>query len=194
MADRHQIRANWHDYNGGVYFVTICCDSKRHYFGEIYGGEMHLSDIGNIAKLCIGQISSHHRFKVEVWNHVIMPNHIHMVVFIDASENELDCNNNVNVGAIRPPAHGVPCGDNHFNSKLAVVVRTFKAAVSRLYSQNVLSARGGVPSRAQCIAPLRVWQRNYYEHIIRTQRAFDNIMLYIDSNIEKWSNDCFNKI
>ena len=36
------------------------------------------------------------------------------------------------------------------------------------------------------------WQRNYHEHIIRNQRAFDNIMLYIDENVERWNADCFN--
>ena len=74
--------------------------------------------------------------------------------------------------------HGDPVEDNHFNSRLAVVIRTFKAAVTR-------------EARAQCIAPLQVWQRSFHDHIIREQHAFDNIMNYVDTNAENWNLDCF---
>lgn len=72
MTDRHRFRAQWHDYNDGIYFVTICSHEKRHVFGHIRNG-------------------------------------------------------------------------------------------------------------------------NYHEHIIRDQRAFDNIMNYVDNNVRGWAADCFNK-
>ena len=68
------------------------------------------------------------------------------------------------------------------------MVRTFKAAVTRAVRAQFAECD---TTRAQCIAPLRVWQRNYHEHIIRNQRAFDHIMAYVDSNVENWINDCF---
>ena len=79
MSDRHAFRAEWHDYNSGIYFVTICSKDKQHIFGKIKDSIMILSDIGKIVERCILDISNHHT-NVELWNHVIMPNHIHMVI------------------------------------------------------------------------------------------------------------------
>ena len=193
MSDRHAFRAEWHDYNSGIYFVTICSKDKQHIFGKIKDSIMILSDIGKIVERCILDISNHHT-NVELWNHVIMPNHIHMVINLAtpppvgtryiASAQAMH-NAGQNMGCLRAPRHGEPCEDFHHNCSLAVVVGTFKAAVTRLM-------------RTRCIASLRrqqqiqtVWQPRYHEHIIRNQRAFENIMNYVDTNIEKWSHDCF---
>ena len=208
MSDRHAFRAEWHDYNSGIYFVTICSKDKQHIFGNIKDSIMILSDIGKIVERCILDISNHHT-NVELWNHVIMPNHIHMVINLAtpppvgtryiasaqatpppvgtryiASAQAMH-NAGQNMGCLRTSRHGEPCEDFHHNSSLAVVVGTFKAAVTRLM-------------RTRCIASLRrqhqiqtVWQPRYHEHIIRNQRAFENIMNYVDTNIEKWSHDCF---
>ena len=209
MSDRHAFRAEWHDYNSGIYFVTICSKDKQHIFGKIKDSIMILSDIGKIVERCILDISNHHT-NVELWNHVIMPNHIHMVINVGtqpapvgtryiASEQatpppvgtryissaQAMHNAGQNMGCLRAPQHGEPCEDFHHNCSLAVVVGTFKEAVTRLM-------------RTRCIASLRrqqqiqtVWQPRYHEHIIRNQRAFENIMNYVDTNIEKWSHDCF---
>ena len=194
MSDRHTFRAEWHNYNSGIYFVTICSKDKQHIFGKIKDSIMILSDIGKIVERCILDISNHHT-NVELWNHVIMPNHIHMVINVGtqpapvgtryiASEQPMQTAGQ-NMGCLRAPRHGEPCEDFHHNSSLAVVVGTFKAAVTRLM-------------RTRCIASLRqqqqiqkVWQPRYHEHIIRNQRAFENIMNYVDTNIEKWNQDCF---
>ena len=203
MSDRHAFRAEWHDYNSGIYFVTICSKDKQHIFGKIKDSIMILSDIGKIVERCILDISNHHT-NVELWNHVIMPNHIHMVINVGtqpapvgtryiASEQPMQTAGQ-NMGCLRAPRHGEPCEDFHHNCSLAVVVGTFKAAVTRL-----MRTRYGL-MRTRCIASLQqrqqqqiqtVWQPRYHEHIIRNQRAFENIMNYVDTNIEKWSHDCF---
>ena len=203
MSDRHAFRAEWHDYNSGIYFVTICSKDKQHIFGKIKDSIMILSDIGKIVERCILDISNHHT-NVELWNHVIMPNHIHMVINVGtqpppvgtryiASAQPMQTAGQ-NMGCLRAPRHGEPCEDFHHNSSLAVVVGTFKAAVTRL-----MRTRCGL-MRTRCIASLQqqqqqqiqtVWQPRYHEHIIRNQRAFENIMNYVDTNIEKWSHDCF---
>lgn len=195
MSDRHAFRAEWHDYNSGIYFVTICSKDKQHIFGKIKDSIMILSDIGKIVERCILDISNHHT-NVELWNHVIMPNHIHMVINVGTQPAPVGTryiasaqamhNAGQNMGCLRAPRHGEPCEDFHHNCSLAVVVGTFKAAVTRLM-------------RTRCIASLQqrqqqiqtVWQPRYHEHIIRNQRAFENIMNYVDTNIEKWSHDCF---
>ena len=204
MSDRHAFRAEWHDYNSGIYFVTICSKDKQHIFGKIKDSIMILSDIGKIVERCILDISNHHT-NVELWNHVIMPNHIHMVINVGtqpapvgtryiASAQPMQTAGQ-NMGCLRAPRHGEPCEDFHHNCSLAVVVGTFKAAVTRL-----MRTRCGL-MRTRCIASLQqqqqqqqiqtVWQPRYHEHIIRNQRAFENIMKYVDTNIENWSHDCF---
>ena len=75
-------RAQWHDYNGGEYFVTICTHGREHYFGEISGGQMNLSEIGNYANAVIQKIPTHNHY-AEIPLYVIMPNHIHLIVIID---------------------------------------------------------------------------------------------------------------
>lgn len=120
MADRHMFRTEWHDYNDGILFVTVCIKDKKHLFGTITNDEMHKNALGTIVEECIKAIPEHHP-QVTIHNYVIMPNHIHLII---ASP---------------------PC-----------------------------------------------WQSRFHEHIIRNQRAFDNIMDYIDNNVARWEQDCFN--
>lgn len=182
MTDRHQFRAKWHDYNGGIYFVTICTHEKRRIFGSILNGEIKYSAIGKIVLACLRDIPKHHN-NVEVWNHVIMPNHIHMIIAVGAQNFAPAIVSQTNIGCLKPPRHAESTPDNHFNSRLAVILRSFKAAGSIITNRYM---------RAQNFAPLQIWQRNYHEHIIRNQHAFDNIAAYIDTNVENWEADCFN--
>ena len=75
-------RAVWHEYNGGAYFVTICTAERVHCFGEITDGEMELSNIGCIAEKCFLQMTAHYPY-TSILSFVIMPNHIHAIIFID---------------------------------------------------------------------------------------------------------------
>lgn len=139
---------------------------------------MQLSPLGIIAEECLTQIPHHHN-TTELWNYVIMPNHIHMVINVVARNFAPARAMSHKLGCLKPPMHGKPCEDFHHNSMLAKIIGSFKAAVTR-------------EARIQGIAPAGVlWQRSYHEHIIRTQRSFDYIMEYIDNNEENWSNDCF---
>lgn len=215
-ANRHQSRADWHDYCDGVYFVTICSADKKHIFGEITDGEMGLSELGLIAADCLHEIPAHHP-DAEIISHVVMPNHLHIIIAItrpaignpgipgsgipgsaipgsvrtryiasssaesiiaSAGAESIIAKSNT-LGCLKPPKHGEICNDFHHNSRLAVIVGSFKAAVTRL-------------ARTRCIASLPVWQPRFHEHIIRNQHALDNIMTYIDENVSRWDKDCFN--
>lgn len=188
MTDRHQFRADWHEYNEGVYFVTICCADKVHYFGEITDGVMNLSEIGAIAESCILSIPKHLP-DVEIWSHVIMPNHIHMIVAVGtrhgASASGSPENKGAsasgassNIGCLKARRHDAPeSQDFHHNSRLAVTMSQFKSSVSRISKTANLKFK---------------WQERFYETIIRNQRAYDNIVAYIESNVENWTGDCFN--
>lgn len=177
MGDRHQFRAKWHDYNEGIYFVTICTHNKRHIFGRIVGTRFIASVLGEVVKEHIEKLSKYYD-DLEVWNYVIMPNHIHIVISIGtrfiASANTLSANK----GCLKKPRHHEEITDYHHNSRLAVIVGSFKAGVTR-------------SARTRLIASLPVWQSRFHEHIIRNQHAFDNIMDYINNNVLNWDKDCF---
>lgn len=81
MADRHQFHAKWHDYGDGIYFVTVCCADHRHFFGEISDGKISLSPVGMIADTCLTAIPDHSSY-TDLINHIVMPNHIHMIIGI----------------------------------------------------------------------------------------------------------------
>lgn len=191
-SNRHQFRANWHDYNYGVYFITICCHARNHYFGTIHNGEMQFSTAGKIA-LNHCELLSKRNLNCEVHNYVVMPNHIHLVIAINqqlvgtlfkASSSDLQNlqENNIvphpNLGFLKSKKHEhtVTTQDFHHNSVLSIIVRLFKGGISRDCS------------RMNCDFK---WQSRYHEHIIRTNTAYNNIMNYIDNNIINWDTDCF---
>ena len=83
MSDRHTFRADWHHYNSGVFFVTICANHMEHIFGNIINNQMHFSAAGKIVKECVCDIPNHHK-NVTVGNYVVMPNHVHIVLSVGA--------------------------------------------------------------------------------------------------------------
>lgn len=165
---RRSIRLKDYDYTqNGAYFVTICTHEKRCIFGQVVDGVMSLNEWGRVVQSCWDEIPVHYPM-VELDAFVVMPNHVHGVVVITVS-----------VGAqyIAPlPKHGATANNVTPNS-LGSIVRTFKAAVTRIINR--------LPD-----APHHpIWQRNYYEHIIRSEDSLNTIRAYITSNPAKWAED-----
>ena len=82
MADRHQFRAKWHDYNCGLYFITICACEKRHLFGRIVGTRFFASALGEIIEDHIKNIPRHYH-NDEILNYFVMTNNINFLIYID---------------------------------------------------------------------------------------------------------------
>jgi len=119
-----------------------------------------------------------------------MPNHVHLVISVGTryiASPQTDDTINSNLGCLKPPKHGEACEDFHHNSCLATIIGSFKAAVTR--QANRLGEGDGLGGRD---VSRPYWQQRYHEHIIRDQRAFDNIMKYVDNNVRSWAADCFN--
>lgn len=173
MGDRHQFRAKWHDYNGGVYFITICCADKKHLFGEIHDNEMEFTEYGRIAEEILNEIPNHFS-KTEIWNYVIMPNHIHMLISVEKSMENDSIDNH---GCIGVRQHDdVEGNDFHHNSRVAKIIGQFKASVTR---------------ECRRICPTFAWQSRFYDNIITQHWEYVMVMNYIDNNVEQWENDCF---
>ena len=71
----------WNYSSDGAYFVTICTKNREHFFGEISGGKMVLNDVGEIAQNFWAEIP-HHLSGVKLLDFVVMPNHIHGIIWI----------------------------------------------------------------------------------------------------------------
>ena len=192
-------RADWHDYNGGAYFVTICTQNREHFFGEIKNGEMRLSEIGKYANQNISEIPIHNPYaEIPLW--VVMPDHIHMIVIInhDKLPHEkrfIDMNHDANHVETFPETSQrhprIDCSETfqetslqrgksivratQMQSWLSVVVRQFKQSVTRF---------------ARTKQPYFAWQTRYYDRIIRDQDEMNRIAIYIENNVAKWVEAC----
>jgi len=181
---RHSIRLPEYDYsNPGIYFVTICTYQREYIFGEILNGKMVLNNVGKIAEQCWLNIPN--RFAhVELDKYVIMPNHVHGIIKIVRDFDDVGIQYNVgaqHVGAQHVvPLHYAPRQLQHkfqhiLPGSLGVIVRNYKSIITKFCRQND--------------DEYVVWQRNYHERIVRTDRELNNIRQYILNNPTNWQND-----
>src|SRR6266700_5785077 len=172
---RKQIRLRGYDYAfPGVYFVTICSAGKRPVFGSIRGESVVLSHEGEIVRS--EWIALPERFSRLVLDEfVIMPNHLHGVLaFVGhaggASPSPTTGNTTTKPG-------GAASGGVSPSPTLFEAIGAFKS-ISTI-KVNRLLGRRGVP----------LWQRSYYEHIVRTGEDLRKIQRYILENPLMWSLD-----
>ncbi len=167
---RRSIRLPDYDYaQPGAYFITICTSRRRCLFGEIVDSEMRLNAIGRIVEEEWHR-SGEIRREIILDAFVVMPNHIHGIINIGYV---------TTVGA----TGGSPLdGPGPGRRSLGSFVAGFKAATTMR-----INAFRRTPRQP-------VWQRNYYEHIIREERDLDPIRDYILSNPANWSNDRENPV
>ena len=166
--NRRPIRLHGYDYRqAGAYFVTICTHNRAPLFGEIQGDAMRLNEAGKIAEKVWRGIPDHFD-NVDIDAFIVMPNHVHGIIVITHTR----------VGA----RHASPLHHAHQPSKgtLGTIVGSYKSAVSKQI--NRMRDTPGSP----------VWQRNYYEHIIRNESALHDIRHYIIHNPAKWAEDTEN--
>lgn len=186
MTDRHRFRAQWHEYDAGVFFITLCSHNKKHIFGRISNGTIMYTALGELIKDEIKKLPNRY-LDVEVWNSVVMPNHLHLIVAVGtrifASASAVD--NPQNKGCLKPSCHGEPVATFHHNSRLSLIIGAFKAGVTRkARTRKFASLPEGQSYMTQ------IWQSRFHEHIIKNRESFENIMNYISTNIENWEKDC----
>lgn len=170
------VRAAWHDYNGGGYFVTICTRNREHYFGEISGGVMHLTPIGRFANDCLMKMEIlHNDVQIPVWQ--IMPDHIHAIVIIENVEppyhdgsiiKQLYVGKSETIKNVYMQNVANKCG------RLSHVISRMKTAISKYARQNDLPFG---------------WQSRFYDRIIRNGKEINRIATYIEQNVAKWESE-----
>ncbi len=169
---RKSIRLKEYDYTlAGAYFVTVVTYNRQCLFVKIAKNNVDLSDLGKIAQDCWLEIPEHFN-DVQINPFIVMPNHIHGII------NTVEQTNTIPNNACRGTIYRAPTTENFghpVEGSIPTIVRTYKAAVSRI-AHRKLHIRN-------------IWQRNYYEHIIRDQDELEIISSYIQSNSENWTSD-----
>ncbi|MBI5409883.1 MAG: transposase [Nitrospirae bacterium] len=166
---RRSIRLPNYDYSQeGAYFITICTWQRECQFGEIFGGEMKLNEYGQVVKdEWMNTINL--RPNIGLDEYVIMPNHFHGILFINDRMDTIQCrgvSQYAPTNAFRSPSQTI-----------GAIVRGFKSAATKQI--NFMRNTQGAP----------VWQRNYYEHVVRNEKELRSIQEYIINNPLQWDLD-----
>jgi putative transposase len=163
FPNRKYVRLPEHDYStAGVYFVTICTLNKQCLFGEIKNGTMRPNLYGKIVQQSWNDIPKHYS---DINNEIfsMMPNHVHGIIIIT------DDNGRSGLKPDPTNRHALP-----------EIIRGFKT----------FSAKGINEFRQS--PGVQIWQRSFYEHIIRTEKEYHEIGEYIYHNPQKWDSDTEN--
>ncbi len=198
---RKSIRLKGYDYSqAGLYFITICVEGRKCLFGKIVDDEMILNDLGNIAYQQWQKLPE--RFKnMELDVFQIMPNHVHAIMVLNdfvgatftVAPNDTDVNPahlNVPDGAMvdeNLDTNETGSGASHAPTvtkpkTVGDIVGAYKSLVANecLEIYKTKNERMG-----------KLWQRNYYEHIIRDEKSYQRISDYIMNNPKIWNTDKF---
>jgi putative transposase len=209
--NRHSIRLHGYDYSQpGYYFITICIhDKTQRLFGTVAGGKMVLNDKGNIA---------HDQFEclpgrfpnIQIDTFQVMPNHIHAVIharatlavdlqknrgscIIETYNSTVDCLNTTGQNTVKTygaeaspaPVEIVGKTGDTKNNTIGDIIGAYKSLVSneclKIYKSK--NERMG-----------KLWQRNYYDIIIRDERSLFFIRRYIRNNPLNWETDSKNHV
>lgn len=162
---RRSIRLQGYDYSQtGIYFVTICTHQRQCLFGEIRNGKMILNQIGKIVtQEWLKSAEIRQEITLDEW--IIMPNHLHGIVVI-----------NNQLGASLAPLRGDECGKRKPKS-LSSFIGGFKSSVTKRI-KTICDHSNSV-----------IWQRNYYEIIVRDEKQLNQIRQYMINNPQIWDED-----
>lgn len=169
LPQRKDTRLKHYDYSqSGYYFITICTKDKQNLLSKInVGGGFHaappgpqLTPIGDEITETIDFMEKQYS-GIDFKNYVIMPNHIHLIIAIHND---------------KPSTYGGPSGRDG-TLPLHRIVGQLKSFTNKRYNE--------INKRENLI----LWQRNYYDHIIRNEEEYLKIYEYIETNPLKWIED-----
>lgn len=200
---RKSIRLKGYDYSQpGFYFITICVQNRLCLFGYIKQGEMILNDAGRMIEKWYIELEN--KFpNIKCHKKAVMPNHFHCVVQIVEADPRVrpilgespilpKTPTSPKTNKIHPtpklsstPPHPTPpdtLKNKHEGSQLSRALQWFKTMSTNEYIRGVKQL-GWRPFQG------KLWQRNYWEHIIRDEQGFIRISTYIDNNPKNWNKD-----
>lgn len=174
LPSRHSQRKPGHDYSQpGVYFITICTQNMTHLFGEVVDDKMVLNEAGKM----INQIWRDLQVRyptIELDEFIIMPNHLHGIIMtnlvVRAGHRARTPKTETN-----PPKH----------PSIIDIIHSFKSYTTHMYMQ-------GVHKNNWEPFLWKMWQRNFYDHIVEDMNGLEKIRTYIRNNPKEWGKDSMN--
>ena len=239
---RRSIRLQGYDYSReGLYFITLCCQNRKHLFGTIRNGKILLSPAGEIVKEEWEKTPAI-RPNTKLHEYIIMPNHFHAIIEIifsaqsqsresqsEKKESNLKGENKSrSTGELQfAPTEFAPTEFKSPSQTIGAIIRGFKGASTKRIKENYFSNLGSGKSIFAPKEPIKksnskeeknslstgelqfaptefapttnfspkdkIWQRDYYEHIIRNKKSYHRISNYIQNNPAQWEKDTFNR-
>jgi REP-associated tyrosine transposase len=169
---RRSIRLLGADYTEpGGYFVTVCAAQRREIFGSIENGEIRLSGLGRIVRACLVQIPNHFAH-ASVKEYVVMPNHVHVILVLSVGARY--------IVPLPERARTPEQFQKPVKGSIPTIIRTFKAAVVRQANKE-LNTHGQ-----------EIWQRNYFERVLRSGQEYADASRYVMENPMRWESDAEN--
>ncbi len=192
--ERRSIRLQGYDYSqAGAYYVTVCTLGRECLFGQVTQGEMLLNDAGRMVEQWYFDLPNKYP-DIDCGPFIVMPNHAHCIIVNTGGHDVLndtgghdgrhDAGGHKTGGHIGPPlrAHARANADVCRGVTVGAVIQWFKTMTTNAYIRGV--KHSGWPPFAG-----KLWQRNYYEHIIRNEGESNRIQEYIANNPQQWHTD-----
>ena len=186
------MRLDGYDYSlAGAYFLTMVCWGREEILGTVADGEMQCNDFGMMAAGVWEEMPNHFP-QVDLGDFVVMPNHVHGIIIIDDTvgarrDDMVGARDDEMVGArhaspqrmIQRATQRAPMrvAKGAARGSLGAIVGAYKSAVAKRINEI-----RGTPGE-------RVWQRNYFDHIIRDEKEWERINDYIQANPARWAED-----
>jgi putative transposase len=204
---RHSIRLKGYDYSKeGLYFITICTQNMEHIFGEIIDGKMILNNAGKMINKIYNELEKIFP-NIKLHEYIIMPNHFHCIIEIVVvgadSISARVLKDSISARVLSDSISARVLSDLHNNSNdkpktrgdmespptittIPNIIQTFKRYTTIEYIKMV---------KQNILPPFdkHIWQRNYYEHIIRNEETYLKISNYIINNPLNWKEDKYNE-
>lgn len=197
MKIRKTLRLKNYNYSdAGSYFITICTKDREYLFGKIIDGVMELNNSGIIAHKMLQRIPNMHN-NIVLDQFVVMPNHLHAIIAIvdqisvgNASEPKIK-----NTKEIENSTNDIKIAENlNMRSEINTTNDRTKMEIPKI----IQSYKSEVTKRIKNISGNKskssIWQKSYYDRIIRNEKEFENIQEYIFYNPIKWNLDIENEM
>ncbi|PRC91027.1 transposase [Solimicrobium silvestre] len=183
LPSRQSLRLKDYDYSlPGLYFITICSDRRIPLFGQIADDQMSLNGAGEMIAKRWMELPLRYP-KIELHEFIVMPNHLHGILQINPMVKI--------VGASLVGALGIstensepPVSTSAPVVTIGQIVGAFKSLTTNDYVQGVRD--NGWPKFNK-----KIWQRNFYEHVIRNEKSYLSIAEYIQTNPQRWLDDIY---
>ncbi|MBN1805650.1 MAG: transposase [Sedimentisphaerales bacterium] len=171
IHQRRSIRLNGYDYSQeGWYYVTVCAFGHKCIFSKIVDGQIQLYKYGQIIDKCWKWLAERYDY-VHLDRYVVMPNHLHGIIFLKGGSRTAPTIKNKSGSSLTAPTNTRKC------KSLSSLVGAFKTI-----STKQINIIRNTPGK-------KLWQRNYYEHVIRDEDELNHIRQYIAENSLNWRTD-----